>query len=188
MGLGDKRLCRWDMVDKHGIIQETSNTVLSWVDGQQFSKGTNFQCFATTGDGCLVVASSNGKIHLYGKTSMRMGKLSFAWLALLITHVDVACDGKWIIGTTNTYHILITTVSSQTKMERQRQDFLGGWGTISQLWHCLSLMLWMHILLERISSMVASFLSKHYWSVFWYFNLCYMTFPCTCLLFIWLAE
>ena len=41
MGLGDKRLCRWDMVDKHGIIQETSNTVLSWVDGQQFSKGIN---------------------------------------------------------------------------------------------------------------------------------------------------
>ena len=78
MGLGDKRLCRWDMVDKHGIIQETSNTVLSWVDGQQFSKGTNFQCFATIGDGCLVVESSNGKIHLYGKTSMRMGKLSFA--------------------------------------------------------------------------------------------------------------
>jgi len=127
MGLDDNRLCRWDMRDKHGIVQDTGITVLSWADGHQFSRGTNFQCFATTGDGCVVVGSSDGKIRLYGKTSMRMAKTSFPGLGSPITHVDVTYDGKWIVGTTDTYLILISTVFTD-KDGKTKTGFSGRMG------------------------------------------------------------
>lgn len=110
MGLDDNRLCRWDMRDRHGIVQQSDSTVLNWADGHQFERGTNFQCFATTGDGCVVIGSSDGKIRLYGKTSMRVAKTAFPGLGSPITHVDATYDGKWILGTTDTYLILISTV------------------------------------------------------------------------------
>lgn len=113
LGLDDNRLCQWDMRDKKGIVQTLANTnspVLNWTQGHQFSRGTNFQCFATTGDGSIVVGSLDGKIRLYSKTSMRQAKTAFPGLGSPITHVDVTYDGKWILGTTDTYLILICTV------------------------------------------------------------------------------
>eukprot|EP00262_Sarcandra_glabra_P002136 TRINITY_DN12394_c0_g1_i1.p1 TRINITY_DN12394_c0_g1~~TRINITY_DN12394_c0_g1_i1.p1 ORF type:complete len:659 (-),score=90.72 TRINITY_DN12394_c0_g1_i1:264-2240(-) len=113
LGLDDNRLCRWDMRDRKGMVQNlaTTNTpVLNWTQGHQFSRGTNFQCFATTGDGSIVVGSIDGKIRLYSKSSMRQAKTAFPGLGSPITHVDVTFDGKWILGTTDTYLILICTV------------------------------------------------------------------------------
>ncbi|XP_049401098.1 protein CYPRO4 [Solanum stenotomum] len=113
LGLDDNRLCQWDMRDKKGIVQTLANTsspVLNWTQGHQFSRGTNFQCFATTGDGSIVVGSLDGKIRLYSKTSMRQAKTAFPGLGSPITHVDVTYDGKWILGTTDTYLILICTL------------------------------------------------------------------------------
>lgn len=110
LGLDDNRLCRWDMRVRHGNVQDIDSPVLNWEGGHQFSRGTNFQCFASTGDGCVVVGSADGKIRLYGKTSMRMAKTAFPGLGSPITHVDVTYDGKWILGTTDTYLILISTL------------------------------------------------------------------------------
>jgi hypothetical protein len=110
MGLDDNRLVRWDMRDKHGVVQDLSSPVLNWSEGHQFAKGTNFQCFATTGDGSVVVGSRDGKVRLYGITSMRQAKTAFPGLGAPITHVDVTYDGKWIVATTDTYMILISTV------------------------------------------------------------------------------
>ncbi|MBA0838514.1 hypothetical protein Goarm_004324 [Gossypium armourianum] len=112
LGLDDNRLCRWDMRDRNGIVQNlaTSTPVLNWTQGHQFSRGTNFQCFATTGDGSIVVGSLDGKIRLYSITSMRQAKTAFPGLGSPITHVDVTFDGKWILGTTDTYLILICTL------------------------------------------------------------------------------
>ncbi|XP_068643211.1 protein CYPRO4-like [Aristolochia californica] len=113
LGLDDNRLCQWDMRDRKGIVQTIvsgDTPVLNWNQGHQFSRGTNFQCFATTGDGSIVVGSLDGKIRLYSRTSMRMAKTAFPGLGSPITHVDVTYDGKWILGTTNTYLILICTV------------------------------------------------------------------------------
>jgi hypothetical protein len=110
LGLDDNRLCRWDMRDPHGIVEDLSTPVLSWTEGHSFSKGTNFQCFATTGDGAIVVGSKDGKIRLYGKTSMRMAKTAFPGLGSPITNVDVTYDGKWILATTDSYMILISSV------------------------------------------------------------------------------
>ncbi|KAL5714171.1 Protein cypro4 [Ranunculus cassubicifolius] len=113
LGLDDNRLCRWDMRDRKGMVQDlatASAPVLQWTQGHQFSRGTNFQCFATTGDGSIVVGSLDGKIRLYSKTSMRQAKTAFPGLGLPITHVDVTYDGKWILGTTDTYLVLVCTM------------------------------------------------------------------------------
>lgn len=40
---------------------------------------------------------------------MRMAKTAFPGLGSPITHVDVTYDGKWILGTTDTYLVLICT-------------------------------------------------------------------------------
>ncbi|KAJ4748030.1 hypothetical protein LUZ62_082435 [Rhynchospora pubera] len=115
LGLDDNRLCRWDMRDRHGIVQNLADSaadtpVLNWTQGHQFARGTNFQCFASTGDGSIVVGSIDGKIRLYSKSSMRMAKTAFPGLGSPITHVDVTYDGKWILGTTDTYLVLICTI------------------------------------------------------------------------------
>jgi hypothetical protein len=111
LGLDDNRLCRWDMRDRHGVVQQLASPVsLSWAEGHQFSRGTNFQCFATAGDGSIVVGSRDGKVRLYGITSMRQAKTVFPGLGSPITHVDVTYDGKWVLATTDSYMILIGTV------------------------------------------------------------------------------
>lgn len=113
LGLDDNRLCRWDMRDRKGMVQniaDASTPVLNWAQGHQFSRGTNFQCFASTGDGSIVVGSLDGKIRLYSSNSMRQAKTAFPGLGSPITHVDVTYDGKWILGTTDTYLILICTI------------------------------------------------------------------------------
>ncbi|KAJ6812112.1 protein CYPRO4-like [Iris pallida] len=116
LGLDDSRLCRWDMRDKRGVVQDlatsasSASTVLEWTQGHQFARGTNFQCFASTGDGSIVVGSLDGKIRLYSKNSMRMAKTAFPGLGSPVTHVDVTYDGKWILGTTDRYLLLISTV------------------------------------------------------------------------------
>ncbi|KAJ3679210.1 hypothetical protein LUZ60_017221 [Juncus effusus] len=111
LGLDDNRLCRWDMRDRNGIVQSVeSSPVLNWTQGHNFSRGTNFQCFASTGDGSIVVGSLDGKIRLYSKSSMRMAKTVFPGLGSPVTHVDVTYDGKWVLGTTDTYLVLICTL------------------------------------------------------------------------------
>ncbi|KAL4271541.1 hypothetical protein GQ457_13G007340 [Hibiscus cannabinus] len=113
LGLDDNRLCQWDMRDRKGMVQNIATSdspVLHWTQGHQFSRGTNFQCFASTGDGSIVVGSLDGKIRLYSKTSMRQAKTVFPGLGSPITHVDVTYDGKWVLGTTDTYLILICTL------------------------------------------------------------------------------
>ncbi|KAJ8618999.1 hypothetical protein MRB53_015185 [Persea americana] len=130
LGLDDNRLCRWDMRDQKGMVQKlaTADTpVLQWTQGHQFSRGTNFQCFATTGDGSIVVGSLDGKIRLYSTTSMRTAKTAFPGLGSPITHVDVTFDGKWILGTTDSYLILICTLFTD-KGGKTKTGFSGRMG------------------------------------------------------------
>ncbi|KAJ8450808.1 hypothetical protein Cgig2_032433 [Carnegiea gigantea] len=130
LGLDDNRLCQWDMRDRRGMVQNIASAnspVLHWTQGHQFSRGTNFQCFATTGDGSIVVGSLDGKIRLYSKTSMRQAKTAFPGLGSPITHVDVTYDGKWVLGTTDTYLILICTLFTD-KDGRTKTGFSGRMG------------------------------------------------------------
>ncbi|XP_021738487.1 protein CYPRO4-like [Chenopodium quinoa] len=130
LGLDDNRLCQWDMRDRRGNVQDIASAnspVLHWNQGHQFSRGTNFQCFASTGDGSIVVGSIDGKIRLYSKTSMRQAKTAFPGLGSPITNVDVTYDGKWVLGTTDTYLILICTLFSD-KDGRTKTGFSGRMG------------------------------------------------------------
>lgn len=130
LGLDDNRLCQWDMRDRRGMVQnlaDGNSPVLNWTQGHQFSRGTNFQCFASTGDGSIVVGSLDGKIRLYSKTSMRQAKTAFPGLGSPITHVDVTYDGKWVLGTTDTYLILICTLFTD-KDGRTKTGFGGRMG------------------------------------------------------------
>ncbi|KAG6402489.1 hypothetical protein SASPL_134685 [Salvia splendens] len=130
LGLDDNRLCRWDMRDRRGMVQDIVNEstpVLNWTQGHQFSRGTNFQCFATTGDGSIVVGSLDGKIRLYSISSMRQAKTAFPGLGLPITHVDVTFDGKWILGTTDTYLVLICSLFTD-KDGKTKTGFAGRMG------------------------------------------------------------
>ncbi|XP_004294811.1 PREDICTED: protein CYPRO4 [Fragaria vesca subsp. vesca] len=128
LGLDDNRLCQWDMRERRGMVQNIANSpVLEWSQGHQFSRGTNFQCFATTGDGSIVVGSLDGKIRLYSKTSMRQAKTAFPGLGSPITHVDVTYDGKWVLGTTDTYLVLICTLFTD-KDGKTKTGFSGRMG------------------------------------------------------------
>ncbi|OIV96384.1 hypothetical protein TanjilG_09811 [Lupinus angustifolius] len=131
LGLDDNRLCRWDMRDRHGIVQDLAGScntpVLDWAQGHQFSRGTNFQCFATTGDGSIVVGSLDGKIRLYSINSMRQAKTAFPGLGSPITHVDVTFDGKWIVGTTDTYLVIVCTIFTD-KDGNMKTGFAGRMG------------------------------------------------------------
>ncbi|KAH7567420.1 hypothetical protein ACOSP7_010702 [Xanthoceras sorbifolium] len=130
LGLDNSRLCRWDMRDRNGIVQNLANDstpVLNWTQGHQFSRGTNFQCFATTGDGSIAVGSLDGKIRLYSSNSMRQAKTAFPGLGSPITHVDVTFDGKWILGTTDTYLILICSLFTD-KVGKTKTGFSGRMG------------------------------------------------------------
>ncbi|KAI4366427.1 hypothetical protein MLD38_022308 [Melastoma candidum] len=132
LGLDDNRLCRWDMRDRKGIVQDLAGAsrdepVLHWTQGHQFSRGTNFQCFATTGDGSIVVGSLDGKIRLYSISSMRQAKTAFPGLGSPITHVDVTFDAKWILGTTDSYLILICTLFTD-KDGKMKTGFSGRMG------------------------------------------------------------
>ncbi|KAI3769878.1 hypothetical protein L6452_00992 [Arctium lappa] len=130
LGLDDNRLSQWDMRDRRGMVQNIAHSnspVLHWTQGHQFSRGTNFQCFATTGDGSIVVGSLDGKIRLYSTTSMRQAKTAFPGLGSPITHVDVTYDGKWILGTTDTYLILICTLFTD-KDGKTKTGFSGRMG------------------------------------------------------------
>ncbi|XP_024395193.1 protein CYPRO4 [Physcomitrium patens] len=128
LGLDNNRLCRWDMRDSQGIVQQlASPAALTWTEGHQFSRGTNFSCFATSGDGSVVVGSKDGKVRLYSTTSMRMAKTAFPGLGSPITHVDVTYDGKWVLATTDTYLILISTVF-RDKDGRMKTGFSGRMG------------------------------------------------------------
>ncbi|XP_010547849.1 PREDICTED: protein CYPRO4 isoform X1 [Tarenaya hassleriana] len=130
LGLDDNRLCRWDMRDRHGMVQNlatASAPVLNWAQGHQFSRGTNFQCFATTGDGSIVVGSLDGKIRLYSSNTMRQAKTAFPGLGSPVTHVDVTFDGKWIVGTTDTYLIVICSLFTD-KDGKTKTGFSGRMG------------------------------------------------------------
>lgn len=122
LGLDDNRLCRWDMRDRHGVVQQLASPALAWSDGQQFSRGTNFQCFASTGDGCVAVGSRDGKVRLYSTTTMRVAKTSFPSLGSPITHIDASFDGKWVVAVTDTY-LMVFSTTFKDKDGREKSGF-----------------------------------------------------------------
>ncbi|KAL0744487.1 hypothetical protein Bca4012_086000 [Brassica carinata] len=101
--------------------------VLTWAQGHQFSRGTRFSCFATTGDGSIVAGSFDGQIRLYSRDTLNKAKTAFPGLGAPLTHVDATYDGKWIVGTTDTYLIVISTLFTD-KAGKTKTGFEGPMG------------------------------------------------------------
>ena len=123
LGLDDNRLVRWDARVAGGVAQTLASPTLGYRDGHDFARGTKFRCMATTGDGCIAVGSEDGKIRLYGDSSMRQAKTSFPGLGSPITHIDVTYDGKWILATTSTCLVLLHTVLKDPKTDELTNGF-----------------------------------------------------------------
>ena len=49
---------RWDLRDPRGKVAESP--IVTYQDGKDYSRGTNFNCMATSGDGFVVVGSQVG--------------------------------------------------------------------------------------------------------------------------------
>ncbi|KAM1106319.1 hypothetical protein ACFX13_003257 [Malus domestica] len=61
----------------------------------------------------LLLGALERKIRLYSKTSIRHAKNDFPGLSPPITLIDVTYDGKLVLGTTNTYLVLICTLFTE---------------------------------------------------------------------------
>ncbi len=115
MGLDDNRLVRWDIRARSGAVQDLASPTLGYAGGHDFARGTGFRCMATTGDGDVVVGGADGKVRLYADSTLRQAKTSFPGLGAPITHVDVTYDGKFVLATTDSYLMVISTLFRDAK-------------------------------------------------------------------------
>ncbi|GLI63206.1 hypothetical protein VaNZ11_006105 [Volvox africanus] len=134
LGLDQNRICRWDLRDKRGVVQE-STAVLDYVAGKDYSRGTNFTCMATSGDGFVAVGSRDGRVRLYNSRVLTQAKTSIPGLGKPITAIDVTYDGKWVLATTDTYLMLIkaTYVNDKGKDANAFESRMGGRGAVPRL-------------------------------------------------------
>lgn len=128
LGLDSNRLCRWDMRDRRGVVQEAGDAspIVQWTGGKDFARGTNFSCMATSGDGHVVVGSRDGKIRLYSNKTLTQAKTSIPGLGKPITAVDVTYDGRWILATTDDYLMVVKTCFDDDGRERSAFTDRGG--------------------------------------------------------------
>ena len=111
LSLDANRLARWDLRDPSGIVQDmASPATLSYVGGKDYARGTKFSCMATSGDGYVVVGSSDGKIRFYSEKTLSLAKTSIPGLGAPVTAVDVTYDGKWALATTDKYLMVVKTI------------------------------------------------------------------------------
>lgn len=110
LGIDKNRLARWDVRDPSGLVQQMdSPSTLTYVTGKDYSRGTNFTCMATSGDGFVVVGSKDGKVRLYSDKSLKQAKTSIPGLGAPITSVAVTYDGRWVLATTDHYLMVVKT-------------------------------------------------------------------------------
>uniref|UniRef100_A0A7S0QWD8 Vacuolar import/degradation Vid27 C-terminal domain-containing protein n=1 Tax=Pyramimonas obovata TaxID=1411642 RepID=A0A7S0QWD8_9CHLO len=110
MGLDSNRLCRWDTRTAQGKVQE-QEVELEYSTGKDYSVAskTLFRCMATTGEGHVALGSYDGRIRLYTDRSLTKAKTAFPGLGSPITAIDCSYDGKWVLATTDTYVLVIST-------------------------------------------------------------------------------
>ncbi|PNW71515.1 hypothetical protein CHLRE_16g657550v5 [Chlamydomonas reinhardtii] len=134
LGLDQNRLCRWDIRDRRGVVQEMP-TALDYVGGKDYSRGTNFTCMATSGDGFVAVGAKDGRIRLYNSKTLTQAKTSIPGLGAPITAVDVTYDGKWVLATTDHYLMLVKTtyVDDKGRNSNGFESRMGGRGAVPRL-------------------------------------------------------
>ncbi|KAL0900956.1 hypothetical protein Bca101_084917 [Brassica carinata] len=96
LGLDSNRLCRWDMRDPYGMVQD-------------------------------LATANPPPPQLYSRDTLNKAKTAFPGLGAPLTHVDATYDGKWIVGTTDTYLIVISTLFTD-KAGKTKTGFEGPMG------------------------------------------------------------
>jgi hypothetical protein len=129
LSLDQNRLARWDLRDPTGLVQDMSSpAALSYVGGKDYARGTKFSCMATSGDGYVVVGSSDGKVRLYSEKTLSQAKTAIPSLGGPITAVDVTYDGKWVLATTSRYLMVVKTTYKERDSHRELCGFTSKMG------------------------------------------------------------
>lgn len=116
LGLDANRLCRWDQRTAEGVVAD-----LTYKAGKDYSRGTNFTCMATSGDGYVAVGSKDGRVRLYGSKKgmadfeFKQAVTSVPGLGLAITAIDVTFDGRYVVATTDKYLLVLQTTFKDSK-------------------------------------------------------------------------
>ncbi|PHH74132.1 hypothetical protein CDD80_3291 [Ophiocordyceps camponoti-rufipedis] len=85
-------------------------------DMKQYASKNDFSALATTEKGYIAVASNKGDIRLFDRLGIR-AKTQLPALGEAITGMDVSADGRWILGTTKNYLLLIDAKQKDGKYE-----------------------------------------------------------------------
>lgn len=85
-------------------------------DMKQYTSKNDFSAIATTEKGYIAVASNKGDIRLFDRLGIR-AKTQLPALGDPVTGMDVSADGRWILGTTKNYLLLIDAQQKSGKNE-----------------------------------------------------------------------
>jgi len=111
LAIDTNRICRFDTRAASGVVAD-----LTYEGGRDYSRGTNFTCIATAGNGEIVTGSRDGRLRLYrSKDSLSRASTNLPSFGSPITHVDVTFDGKWVLATTDQYLMLVKTTFKDAK-------------------------------------------------------------------------
>ena len=81
---------------------------------KQYASKNDFSALATTEKGYIAVASNKGDIRLFDRLGIR-AKTQLPALGDPITGMDVSADGRWILGTTRNYILLVDAMQKDGK-------------------------------------------------------------------------
>lgn len=85
-------------------------------DMKQYASKNDFSALATTEKGYIAVASNKGDIRLFDRLGIR-AKSQLPALGDPISGMDVSADGRWILGTTKNYLLLVDAQQKGGKNE-----------------------------------------------------------------------
>ncbi|KAK2595545.1 Vacuolar import and degradation protein 27 [Conoideocrella luteorostrata] len=88
------------------IDPRLSGNKLVDTDMKQYASKNDFSALATTEKGFIAVASNKGDIRLFDRLGIR-AKTQLPALGDPILGMDVSADGRWILGTTKNYILLV---------------------------------------------------------------------------------
>lgn len=88
------------------IDPRLSGNKLVDADMKQYASKNDFSALATTEKGYIAVASNKGDIRLFDRLGIR-AKTHLPALGDPIVGMDVSADGRWILGTTKNYLLLV---------------------------------------------------------------------------------
>lgn len=83
---------------------------------KQYTSKNDFSALATTEKGYVAVASNKGDIRLFDRLGIR-AKSQLPALGDPISGMDVSADGRWILGTTKNYILLVDAQQKSGKNE-----------------------------------------------------------------------